>query len=203
MARSALRRGCCAQHLMVRPRLRNCWPAQDDQSLICCGAEAYFRGERLAPLPPLAASSCTTGARAAKAALSRLPGLVVGPGGRAVVRGSAASWLFSPRRQALTLLACHWPCLRCLTFELSGRRRQDARPGPVKMYRVPPARAWWLAVGAPLERGVRPQFSTAHGAAFGMSAGSIPLRVPLRVLSCALAAALATAWGDADHTWSG
>ena len=44
-----------------------------------------------------------------------------------------------------------------LTFELSGRQRQDARPGPVKMYRVPPARAWWPAVGAPLERGVRRQ----------------------------------------------
>ena len=43
----------------------------------------------------------------------------------------------------------------CLTFELSGRRRQDARPGPVKMYRVPPDRAWWPAVGAPVERGVR------------------------------------------------
>jgi len=37
-----------------------------------------------------------------------------------------------------------------LTFELSGRKRQDARPGPVKMYTVPPARAWWPAVGAPL-----------------------------------------------------
>ncbi|CAD5373033.1 hypothetical protein RA210_U280008 [Rubrivivax sp. A210] len=46
-----------------------------------------------------------------------------------------------------------------LTFELSGRQRQDARPGPVKMYRVPPARAWWPAVGAPLERGVRPRFA--------------------------------------------
>ena len=45
--------------------------------------------------------------------------------------------------------------LRCLTFELSGRRRQDARPGLAKMYRVPPDRAWWPAVGAPLERGVR------------------------------------------------
>jgi hypothetical protein len=45
--------------------------------------------------------------------------------------------------------------LRGLTFELSGRQRQGARPGPVKMYRVPPARAWWPAVGAPLERGVR------------------------------------------------
>ena len=45
--------------------------------------------------------------------------------------------------------------LRRLTFELSGRRRQDARPGLAKMYRVPPDRAWWPAVGAPLERGVR------------------------------------------------
>jgi hypothetical protein len=44
-----------------------------------------------------------------------------------------------------------------LTFELSGHQRRDARPGPVKMYGVPPARAWWPAVGAPLERGVRHQ----------------------------------------------
>ena len=49
--------------------------------------------------------------------------------------------------------------LRGLTFELSGRRRQDARPGLAKMYRVPPDRAWWPAVGAPLERGVRPQLT--------------------------------------------
>ena len=46
--------------------------------------------------------------------------------------------------------------MRGLTFELSGRRRQDARPGLAKMYSVPPDRAWWPAVGAPLERGVRP-----------------------------------------------
>ena len=45
--------------------------------------------------------------------------------------------------------------LRRLTFELSGRRRQDARPGLAKMYRVPQDRAWRPAVGAPLERGVR------------------------------------------------
>ena len=49
--------------------------------------------------------------------------------------------------------------LRRLTFELSGRQRQDARPGLAKMYRVPPDRAWWPAVGAPLERGVRPQLA--------------------------------------------
>ena len=46
-------------------------------------------------------------------------------------------------------------CLWGLTFELSGRQRQDARTGLAKMYRVPPDRAWWPAVGAPLERGVR------------------------------------------------
>ena len=43
-----------------------------------------------------------------------------------------------------------------LTFELSGRQRLDARPGLAKMYRVPPDRAWWPAVGAPLEQVVRP-----------------------------------------------
>ena len=45
---------------------------------------------------------------------------------------------------------------RRITFELSGRQRQATRPGPVKMYSVRPGRAWWPAVGAPLERGVRP-----------------------------------------------
>ena len=43
-----------------------------------------------------------------------------------------------------------------LTFEVSGRRRQDAKPELAKMYRVPPAWAWWPAGGAPLDRGVRP-----------------------------------------------
>ena len=57
------------------------------------------------------------------------------------------------------------PVLRGLTFELSGRRRQDARPGLAKMYRVPPDRAWWPAVGAPLERGVRPHCAGRMGAA--------------------------------------
>ncbi len=40
--------------------------------------------------------------------------------------------------------------------ELTGRRRQDAKPGPQTMHRVPAARAWWPAVGAPVERRVRP-----------------------------------------------
>jgi hypothetical protein len=50
-----------------------------------------------------------------------------------------------------------------LTFELSGSQRQGARPGPVKMYGVPPARAWWPAVGAPLERGVRHHWAPGGG----------------------------------------
>ena len=45
--------------------------------------------------------------------------------------------------------------MRGLTLELSGRQRQDARPGLAKMYRVLTAGRWWYAVGAPLERGVR------------------------------------------------
>jgi hypothetical protein len=44
---------------------------------------------------------------------------------------------------------------RGLTFELRGRRRQDARPRAVMMHHVPQVWAWRPAVGAPLERGVR------------------------------------------------
>jgi hypothetical protein len=46
-----------------------------------------------------------------------------------------------------------------LTFELNGSQRQDARPGLAKMYSVPPGRAWWPAVGSPVERGVRPHWA--------------------------------------------
>jgi hypothetical protein len=49
--------------------------------------------------------------------------------------------------------------VRGLTFELTGRQRQGAKPGLAKMYRVPPDRAWWPAVGAPVERGVRPHWN--------------------------------------------
>jgi hypothetical protein len=42
-----------------------------------------------------------------------------------------------------------------LTFELTGRQRQDARARAVKMHRVPQAGTWWPAVDAPVERGVR------------------------------------------------
>jgi hypothetical protein len=46
-----------------------------------------------------------------------------------------------------------------LTFEVSWRQRQDARPKPQKMYTVPVAWAWWPAVGAQLDRGVRPHLA--------------------------------------------
>ena len=62
--------------------------------------------------------------------------------GRMAVCGSAASWLFSPRRKALTLVANHRAFLRCLTFELSWHRRCGAKPRLAKMYRVPPDWAW-------------------------------------------------------------
>jgi hypothetical protein len=47
-----------------------------------------------------------------------------------------------------------------LTFEVSWRQRQDAKPKPQKMYTVPVAWAWWPAVGAQLDRGVRHQTAT-------------------------------------------
>ena len=47
-------------------------------------------------------------------------------------------------------------CFLCsLTFEVSGRQRQDAKPVQCRInHRT--ARAWWPADGAPLDRGVRP-----------------------------------------------
>jgi len=67
-----------------------------------------------------------------------------------------------PGRQVVAMRTSHtfedhdeWLGQRRLMFELSGRRRQDARPGLRRMYRAAD-RAWWSAVGAPLERGVRP-----------------------------------------------
>ena len=79
---------------------------------------------------------------------------------RQTSRTTVGTTEFSPRRvetefaeptTVRTRISCS------LTFELSERQREDAGPGPAKMYSVPPARAWWPAVGAPLERGVRPQ----------------------------------------------
>ena len=54
-------------------------------------------------------------------------------------------------------------CFCRLTFELSWRQRRDARPRPQTMCRAPVAWAWWPAVGAPLEQGVRRR--SAHGEA--------------------------------------
>lgn len=52
--------------------------------------------------------------------------------------------------------------MRGLTFEVSLEQRQDAKPGPAKMYPVPLARAWWPAVGPRLDRGVRPRPGAWH-----------------------------------------
>ncbi len=71
----------------------------------------------------------------------------------------SASWLLGSRRQALNLLALCTAALRCLTCELSGHQRQGARPVR-QMIDNTAARAWRLAVGAPLERGVRHQRGT-------------------------------------------
>jgi hypothetical protein len=163
MARSALQRGRVASQLTGDSECEagKQWPAQDAQSLIRLNDDAGLRRGKLSPLPPLAASSGSTRARARMASGLAVVSPVQPVWGRAVSRGFAASWLFSSRRQALTLLAHHRPCLRCLTFELSRPRRWDARPGLAKMYRVPPDRAWWPAVGARLERGVRHQRAAA------------------------------------------
>jgi len=56
--------------------------------------------------------------------------------------------------------------LCCLTFELSGRRRRDAKARTVKMHDVPQAGPWWHAVGAPLERVVRRHCGGVHLAVF-------------------------------------
>jgi len=49
-----------------------------------------------------------------------------------------------------------------LTFELSRRQRQDARPGLAVRGTSSPARAWRPAVGAPLERAGRAHSRRAH-----------------------------------------
>ena len=59
--------------------------------------------------------------------------------------------------------------LRRLTFELSGRRRCDGRPAR-PMINSTASRAWRHAVGAPLERGVRPLSSPSRGRRLGRSA---------------------------------
>jgi hypothetical protein len=130
-------------------------PAQDAQSLIRLNDDAGSQSGKLSPWPPLAASPGSTSPRARMASGLAVVSPVRPVWSRAVSRGLAAPWLFSSRRQALTLLAHHRPFLRCLTFELSGRQRWDARARRQRMYSVPAGGPWWPAVGAPLERGVR------------------------------------------------
>ena len=119
--------------------------------------------DRCEQSPPRAASSCAWTGR-----------LQAGPDQNPTFRGQlqSASRAATAHRRACAALTNKMPSAVCaadaaltdladtalwcaLTFELSGRQRQGARPGLAKMYCVPPDRAWWPAVGAPLERGVR------------------------------------------------
>ena len=75
-----------------------------------------------------------------------------------------------------------------LTLELSGRRRYDARARAEKMDGVPQPGPWWHAVGAPLERLVRPR-PLVHGPTRRFAA-SCPAAWTSR------AALLAVAWQD-------
>ena len=59
------------------------------------------------------------------------------------------------RPEFKTVLGVKWPAPNA---ELTGRRRMDARPAR-RMMNHGAARAWWPAVGAPVERPVRPHLS--------------------------------------------
>ena len=107
------------------------------------------------PLPRLAASG---GVATVRAQVGRLNWRCVSIRGAPVLRSTDKAGSFRSLA-GHELLEAVRSCFVCsLTFELSGRRRQDARPALQKMYTVPAARAWWPAVGAPLERGVRPHW---------------------------------------------
>ena len=108
--------------------------------LKCSGAEAPRR---------TAAGEPTAGGRAAHGGVERRSV------GRDLRRENIAGGIARSECELRICLSTSALPLCGLTFEVSGRQRWDARPGLVKMYRVPPARAWWPAVGAPLERGVR------------------------------------------------
>ena len=55
--------------------------------------------------------------------------------------------------------------MRGLTFELTWRQRNDARPALQKMHACTVARAWWHAVGSQVERGVRQHWLHGEGGA--------------------------------------
>ena len=67
-----------------------------------------------------------------------------------------------PRRLFSSAASGEGRFLRGPTFEVRRDRRRDARPGLAKMYRVPPDRAWWPAVGPRLDRGVGPRRRGGH-----------------------------------------
>ena len=131
------------------------------------------RGEDVCPLVGVSATVTTTKQSPLKAASSCIwiGRLQAGPDRNPTFRGQRRPALRAgaAHRRACAALTNTMPSAVCsvdaafaeladtalwcaLTFELSGRRREDARPGLAKMYRVPPDRAWWPAVGAPLER---------------------------------------------------
>jgi hypothetical protein len=76
-----------------------------------------------------------------------------------------------------------------LTFELSGRRRQDDRARPVRMLRVQQAGHWRPAVGAPLERGVMHQPTSSRKVFFP----GLARRTDLRQTCCAATSTAKTA----------
>ena len=81
-----------------------------------------------------------------------------------------------------------------LTLEVRRGQRQAARPGLAKMYRVPPDRAWWPAVGPRLDRRVRRRYGrTTATRCFGQLAA---LELALDDFIGLRAADAAEAWLD-------
>ena len=76
--------------------------------------------------------------------------------------GSNRGWCLADAEPRSCILDQRRSCLRGLTFELSRHQRCDARARVAKMYSVPPAGPAWHAVGARLERGVRPRLLETH-----------------------------------------
>ncbi len=153
------------------------WPGPGGMPLWLRLSEGLGRRQpRCVQAKPCGRVVCSAAASAGFASLSRAGSAVAAAPPRtdstfALVGASAPTQIvFSGmwRASASSLMrAPHWPedptglCMSeigGLTFELRRTQRWDARPGMTKMYRVPAARAWWPAVGARLERGVRPHW---------------------------------------------
>ncbi len=86
-------------------------------------------------------------------------------------------------------MECRCGCMRCLTFELSGRQRQDDRARPVRMLCVQQAGHWRPADGAPLERGVMHQPTPSRKVHFP----GLARRTDLRQTTCTAASNTKTA----------